>query len=120
MASRGELEQRVLELLWAGTGPMTVAAVHRLLQQERDLAYTTVMTVLDRLAKKQLVGRELVGRAWEYVPAIGQEELVAGELRESLESCPLEVQRQALRRFLGELPAELAEVAAEYAAADQG
>lgn len=107
MASRGELEQRVLELLWAGTGPMTVAAVHRLLQEERELAYTTVMTVLDRLAKKQLVGRELVGRAWEYVPAIDQDVLIATELRESLSSCPPDVQRRALRRFRDELPTGL-------------
>lgn len=103
MASRGELEQRVLELLWAAGRPMTVAAVHRLVQAERDLAYTTVMTVLDRLAKKDLVLRTLVGRAWEYRPAIDQAKLAAEELTEVLAGCPPEVQLAALRIFAGRL-----------------
>ena len=35
---------------------------------EREIAYTTVMTVLDRIAKKDLVNRERDGRAWRYSP----------------------------------------------------
>lgn len=100
MASRGELEQRVLELLWDSGEPMTVAAVHRCLQDERELAYTTVMTVLDRLAKKHLVTRALVGRAWEYQPRLTQDELVSNELIELLNSCPPAVQVGVLSRFV--------------------
>lgn len=100
MASRGELEQRVLDLLWASDGPMTVAAVHRVLHEERDLAYTTVMTVLDRLAKKKLVGRTLVGRAWEYTPARSQQALVGEELLAALNACPPEVQMGVLRTLV--------------------
>lgn len=88
-----------MELLWAAEEPMTVAAVHKALQDERDLAYTTVMTVLDRLAKKKLVRRTLVGRAWEYLPALTQEELVASELIAALNACPPDVQRGVLTRF---------------------
>ena len=44
---------------------------------DRDLAHTTVMTVLDRLAKKGFVKRQRVGRAWRYRPAESREAYVA-------------------------------------------
>ena len=69
MAVTGELEQAVLEILWSRAGRLSVREVHELLAADRDLAYTTVMTVLDRLAKKGLVVRNLDGRAWLYRPA---------------------------------------------------
>ena len=54
MMARGELERQVMVLLWRAGEPLTVADVQGLLIRDRDLAYTTVMTVLDRLAKKGL------------------------------------------------------------------
>ena len=55
------------------------------LTRDRDLAYTTVMTVLDRLAKKGLVHRERDGRAYLYPPAQTREELVADVMHTALE-----------------------------------
>lgn len=103
MATRGELEQRILVLLWEADGPLTVAAVHQLLQQERDLAYTTVMTVLDRLAKKGLVGRTMVQRAWEYSPAQSEEDLVARDMLALLAECSPDARTGALSRFFASL-----------------
>lgn len=80
MPSRGELEQRVMELLWASDAPKSVGQVHAELCTERELAYTTVMTVLDRLAKKGMVDRELIARAWQYRPRNSQAEVVAREM----------------------------------------
>ncbi|GAA1394076.1 hypothetical protein GCM10009599_17960 [Luteococcus peritonei] len=51
---------------------------------ERELAYTTVMTVLDRLAKKGLVDRERDGRAWLYTAGTSQARLVSDSLAEVL------------------------------------
>lgn len=48
----GDLERAVMDVLWEQTEPMTVREVGRALA-DRDLAHTTVMTVLDRLAKKE-------------------------------------------------------------------
>ena len=50
----GDLERVVMERLWdAGpTDGATVREVHEALEKDREIAYTTVMTVLDRLAKK--------------------------------------------------------------------
>lgn len=59
----------------------------------QDLAYTTVMTTLDRLFKKNLLSREAEGRAFRYKPRFTREELhreVAGEaFRQLLDASPL-------------------------------
>jgi predicted transcriptional regulator len=85
----GPLEQGLLEALWLrGT-----ATVRELLQASyQDLAYTTVMTTLDRLYKKNLLTREAEGRAFRYAPRVTREELhreVAGEaFRQLLDASP--------------------------------
>ncbi|GAB3277314.1 BlaI/MecI/CopY family transcriptional regulator [Actinocorallia lasiicapitis] len=76
MKGLGELERAVMELLWARETPATARDVSRALA-DRDLAHTTVMTVLDRLAKKDFLVRERDGRAWAYRPAATRESYVA-------------------------------------------
>jgi predicted transcriptional regulator len=80
MAVLGDLEEAVMDVLWASTAPLVVRAVHEELNHGRPLAYTTVMTVLDRLAKKGIVRRSLSGRAWLYQPALTRADLVADEI----------------------------------------
>ncbi|MEO7587836.1 MAG: BlaI/MecI/CopY family transcriptional regulator [Arachnia sp.] len=106
MAIRGALEQTVMELLWASGEPRTVADVLEEVNRDRDLAYTTVMTVLDRLAKKGMVTRDRVDRAWQYLPADPQDVVVARDLAEALDGVPRGVRVEALRRFAASLPAE--------------
>jgi len=67
MPRLGELERSVMNILWDAPAPLTVREVLDALG-ERDLAYTTVMTVLDRLGTKQMVRRERDGRAFRYAP----------------------------------------------------
>ena len=52
----GELEAAVLEALWAGE-ELSTPAVHERVGVPRGLAYTTILTVLQRLRKKGLVKR---------------------------------------------------------------
>lgn len=66
MRRHGELESTVLHYLSLRRAPAYVRDVHSALQMERPLAYTTVMTVLDRLSRKGLVDRRKEGRAWIY------------------------------------------------------
>ncbi|HJE52634.1 MAG TPA: BlaI/MecI/CopY family transcriptional regulator [Tessaracoccus flavescens] len=103
MPSRGELEQRVMELLWESDEPKSVADVHAVLTAERELAYTTVMTVLDRLAKKDLVERELVNRAWQYRARSPQGEVIAAEMLAMIENVPTAVRLAALRQVCSRL-----------------
>ncbi|MGV8847307.1 BlaI/MecI/CopY family transcriptional regulator [Tessaracoccus sp.] len=99
MANRGPLEQAVMELLWASVEPRSVADVLEALNRERDLAYTTVMTVLDRLAKKNMVTRERVERAWHYQPADPQDVVVARDMADALEGVPADVRMGALHHL---------------------
>ena len=112
MASRGELEQRIMELLWAADEARSVADVHQELGKERELAYTTVMTVLDRLAKKHLASRELVNRAWQYKAANPRHIVVAGEMEALVDALPGDVRQQTIAEFARRLtPDERALVA---------
>lgn len=66
--SLGRLEVRVLEDVWRH-GELTVRQLH---QSHADLAYTTLMTTLDRLHKKGLLRRCKRGRAFLYSPALSR------------------------------------------------
>src|ERR1700748_3834061 len=68
----GDLERAIMDVLWGTPQSLTVREVSAQLT-ERDLAHTTVMTVLDRLAKKGFARRERDGRAWRYCPAATRE-----------------------------------------------
>jgi predicted transcriptional regulator len=85
----GPLEERLLEALWQ----RNTATVRELVESGcDDLAYTTVMTTLDRLYKKNLLTRQTEGRAFRYTPRFSREDLhreVAGEaFRQLLEASP--------------------------------
>lgn len=70
----GVLERDVMGVLWAG-GEMAVRDVQSRLA--RDVAYTTVMTTLDRLFKKGLLARRQGGRAYLYSAALTRSQLQA-------------------------------------------
>lgn len=78
----GPLEELVMEFLWQN-GPSTVADVHAALKLRRDIAYTTVMTILGRLAKKGLLERTLVRNSHVYSTVMTREEF-AGNVVEGV------------------------------------
>lgn len=92
----GDLEQAVMDVLWNSPAALSVRDVQAELAGERALAYTTVMTVMDRLAKKGQLRRELDGRAWRYRPSQSWAELAADEIVTLLESGPADQRRQVL------------------------
>lgn len=99
----GDLERAVLETLWAsGEEPLTVREVHERLARERDLAYTTVMTVLDRMARKGLVEQHREGRAYRYRTLSTRSEMTAELMRDTLGEFAEEDRRAALVTFVGE------------------
>jgi predicted transcriptional regulator len=68
----GPLEAEVMQVLWASDAALSVRAVLDELNRDRSsaLAYTTVMTVLVRLAEKGIVLRERNGRGFDYQPTL--------------------------------------------------
>jgi predicted transcriptional regulator len=105
----GPLEQRMLDTLWARGS----ATVRELIEHScQDLAYTTVMTTLDRLFKKGLLTRSEEGRAFRYAPQFSREELhreAAGHaFRQLLDASPASsLPLSFLVEILGERDAQL-------------
>ena len=91
----GDLERAVMDHLWGADQPQTVRQVHQSLRAQRDLAYTTVMTVLQRLARKDLVVQIRDDRAHRYAPTHGRDELVAGLMVDALDQAANSGDRQA-------------------------
>lgn len=67
------LELECLSVLWP-LGEGTVRDIHGALAASRPRAYTTVMTIMDRLEQKGIVTRRKVGRAFLYQPRLSAEE----------------------------------------------
>lgn len=78
----GELEEEILEALWAG-GALTGRDLYERVRLERPLAYTTVLTVLDRMVRKGLVLKER-GERFQFRAAFTREELARRFSRELL------------------------------------
>ena len=71
----GKLERQVLNEAWR-RGELSVRDVYVTFGEK--IAYTTLMTTLDRLHKKRLLDRRKDGRAFLYVPAMSREEFEHG------------------------------------------
>jgi len=104
----GELERAVMDQLWAAPAGewLTVRQVHERLSRERDIAYTTVMTVMDRLSKKSLVRQKREGRAYLYAPMASRAAMTAELMRGVLQEFGVGEARTALVAFVGESTAE--------------
>lgn len=113
MARSGELESAVMDVVWSSSEPVSVRRVMESMAADRPLAYTTVQTVMDRLAHKGLLVRRPEGRANVYVAARSREDHTASVMQEVLHDAPDthaallhfvelidEVQQQALRAAL--------------------
>ncbi|HMD39324.1 MAG TPA: BlaI/MecI/CopY family transcriptional regulator [Candidatus Acidoferrum sp.] len=114
LAALGSLEFELMEILWSRGKSSVRDVVPKL---SRPLAYTTVMTTLDRLFKKGLLDRHKLDRAFVYSPSFSRQEwerkraesVVSGFLsgpnpsRELLLSCLLEAVGEHDVTLLGEL-----------------
>jgi predicted transcriptional regulator len=113
VARLGDLERAVMEILWdlpaADPRPtLTAREVAAALADHRSLAYTTVLTVLDRLERKGLVRRLRDGRAHHYAPMASRAAYVAELMLEALGSAS---DRDAvLMHFADQVSGEEAEV----------
>ncbi len=72
----GELESTVMEIAW-DRGRVTVRAMLGALREQRHIAYTTVSTVMGRLAEKGVLARERVGQTDYYRPVYTREQFRA-------------------------------------------
>jgi predicted transcriptional regulator len=92
------LELECLKALW-GMGEGTVRDVREILVDNRNLAYTTVMTVLDRLEKRGGVSRRKQGRSFVYTPKVSQDAVRRYAVKELIDTF-FGGSEEALRSYL--------------------
>jgi predicted transcriptional regulator len=82
----GDLEAAIMDVVWAATDRLLVRDVWASLNKERELAYTTVQTVMDILHRKGWLDREKQGRAYAYWATRSREDYAASLLGQALEA----------------------------------
>ena len=98
--SVGELEAYVLAALWE-KGPLSTPEVANQVGAPRGLAYTTILTVLQRLHRKGLVTRQAAGKSHVYAPALSREQF-AERRAEVLAAAMVKLGSAGLSAFLSE------------------
>ena len=90
----GEAEMEVLQHVW-DSGRVTVADVHEQILQKRKVAYTTIMTIMRKLADKGYLEFEQQGTAYLYraarPPGEVKHSLLTGILRKVFQGSPVEL-----------------------------
>ena len=94
------LELLCLSALW-NLGEGNVKAVQQIVARSRPLAYTTIMTVMDRLVRKGMLARRKVGRSYTYVPQSTRDAARRAAVKELLEGY-FDGSAEALRVFLSQ------------------
>jgi predicted transcriptional regulator len=84
MRQLGELEAVIMDRLWEWGRPALVREMVDDLHDDRPLAYTTVMTVMENLHRKGWLRRERDGRAWRYEPTGSRSGYTAALMNEAL------------------------------------
>lgn len=112
-----------MDHLWAARSAerwFTVREVHEELAREREIAYTTVMTVLQRLARKRLALEAREGRAYLYRATTSCGAVTADLMREALDGAPAPDRMLALTLLVETAsPAEIATVRRALQARDR-
>jgi predicted transcriptional regulator len=79
----GFLEADIMEIIWE-KGKISVRNVFEILKDKRDIAYTTVMTTMDRLYKKGLLLRKKALKNYIYWPSISEGNLERHIVKETI------------------------------------
>jgi predicted transcriptional regulator len=87
----GPLESNIMEAIWASKKtPITVREIYEALKKTKSIAYTTVMSTMDRLFEKNLLDRKIEkgrgGLYYVYWPALEKQNFQKNAVREVLSS----------------------------------
>jgi predicted transcriptional regulator len=92
-----DLEAAIMDVVWSRQMSLfAVSDVLAVLEQKRDIAYTTVMTTVVRLYDKGLLAREREGRRYLYTPKLTREQFLESTARHVLEQAVEAPQAMAL------------------------
>jgi predicted transcriptional regulator len=95
----GDLEADIMEIVWK-KGEVTVRSVFQILKDDRELAYTTVMTVMSRLADKGLLRKIKEGAAFVYKATSTRDEFTQSTLKKILNELLQDFAAPAISQFI--------------------
>jgi len=107
----GPLEQDVMDVVWR-LRDTTVRDVHAELSSSREIAYTTVMTTMARLARKGILLRDTADLAHRYRPVVSRDQYARGAVGDVL-SWLLERYPEPAVAYLADVVEELDDVTLE-------
>jgi len=107
---QGSLQEQVMRVMWR-LERGSVEDVRKALPRRHRGAYTTIQTVLNRLAERGMLRRERAGNVIHYSPRVSEAEYLASSLSRTLDGASEGARRTALATLVGDLrPGELDEV----------
>jgi predicted transcriptional regulator len=98
----GELQTQVMAAVWR-LGNATVEEVRSGLPPRYRGAYTTIQTVLNRLAERGLLSRHKSGNAIEYRPRISEADYLSRSISQTLAGASMDARQAALARLISDL-----------------
>ncbi|MFA5867319.1 MAG: BlaI/MecI/CopY family transcriptional regulator [Actinomycetota bacterium] len=101
----GELEADIMEIMW-DREEATVKDVYQILLQDRDIAYTTVMTVVGRLSDKGVLNKRHSANKFIYCPACSRDEILEQVSKEVIDGL-MDVGRKPVLSHLTGMMGEL-------------
>jgi predicted transcriptional regulator len=99
---QGELQSQIMSALWK-IDHGTVEQVRSALPPRYRSAYTTVQTVLNRLATRGMLVRKKAGNAIVYKPAFSEAEYISRAVEQALATASVEARSAVLAQLIGDL-----------------
>jgi predicted transcriptional regulator len=95
----GDLEYEIMEIVW-DLKQVTVRRVHEKLKTKRDLAYTTIMTVMSRLTDKGILERIKQGSPYQYQAVLNKDDFINSSVRSVLGNLLNDFSSPAINQFV--------------------
>lgn len=99
----GELETEIMEIIWKQIDPVSVKYITLIISKRRHIAYTTVMTIMTRLADKGILTRHLNGPSYLYKPKLTKEQFMAKAVRGIFSQAVSTLGEEVLSHFVKEI-----------------
>ncbi len=99
----GDLESEVMEIIWSLKGEASVKCVAEILSKKRKIAYTTVMTIMARLANKGVLARHMNGASYLYKPKVTKDRFIAKAAHSIFSSAVSTLGDEVLAHFIKEI-----------------
>lgn len=96
----GNLESEVMDIVWLKGEEVTVRDVYEVLASKRKLAYTTIMTIMVRLAEKGILVSRKDGKTLYFLPAMSRQDFTASVVGDVVDSLLEDFAEDAMTHFL--------------------